>query len=632
MQKKRGKGRADHSSAPVAAQPGSLPLDDTLRHPWVPRGLTLPQPYLVNMGGVHEMIPPAAPGSPPALRTIAERPVVPVGLVSHEDGRSLGEMRVVLAYMGTSRTKWYLLAPSRAVIADPNKLVDLASADLPVSRANAKNLSLFLNKMIEENGGRLPNYRLLHHMGWVEGGDGYLHGNTLITARGDVGVWVAGSSSGPPKGSGYVYDADSRDQWARQLPDALRPQGSLQTWIQAVAAVKDYPLALLVLYAGIVPILMPWLPVPNFVLQLAGITSTGKTSALRLAASIYGYPDYTRPDGGPGIIFGTATKVGAEGMATALSTLPVLLDDYHRIWMQSPQTAQEIMYLVASGTGKVRAAPWGMARHNVFRTVLILTSERDITQLAAFGGLSARTITISTPPFGPGTEATAKLLNTLKDRLLQNHGHAVREVVRYIMSTRPDLASMYGAWLQRVRAILGGWQGSVASRQTEYLAAIGVAGEILHQAIRLPWPDTEVMTAIVVSACQQTTERYDEARYALERLQSALHSRPHALVTAGEDVRGLREWAGIIWPGRMVAVLPQFLERALQDDGLDASAVVREWARRNWLKTVVEDGKLRYTLKIQYRGHRVRAYVIEWHAWSSGQASIVEEAELERIF
>ncbi|MBK9367391.1 MAG: DUF927 domain-containing protein [Deltaproteobacteria bacterium] len=82
------------------------------------------------------------------------------------------------------------------------------------------------------------------------------------------------------------------------------------------------------LYAALVPPLLDLLPhSSNFILDLCGETSLGKTTALRFAASAWGCPD----ERGSGLFYSwDASRVFIERAAALGDYLPLFLDDTKR--------------------------------------------------------------------------------------------------------------------------------------------------------------------------------------------------------------------------------------------------------------------------------------------------------------
>ena len=86
-------------------------------------------------------------------------------------------------------------------------------------------------------------------------------------------------------------------------------------------------------------------------INFVGSSSTGKTTALRVAASVWGGPEYVHR--------WRATDNGLEAVATVHNDGLLLLDELAQI---EPKHAGEVAYMLANGTGKHRAKRDGLAQ------------------------------------------------------------------------------------------------------------------------------------------------------------------------------------------------------------------------------------------------------------------------------
>ena len=75
-----------------------------------------------------------------------------------------------------------------------------------------------------------------------------------------------------------------------QIARAFHSQGSLEKWQHAVRRLKDYPRVLILLYASFVPPLLMILRAPNFIVDVCGRTTTGKTTITANRGKCLGMP------------------------------------------------------------------------------------------------------------------------------------------------------------------------------------------------------------------------------------------------------------------------------------------------------------------------------------------------------
>jgi len=114
--------------------------------------------------------------------------------------------------------------------------------------------------------------------------------------------------------------------------------------------------------------------------HFVGGSSSGKTTALRVAASVVGPPEYARE--------WRSTANGLEGVAVLHNDATLILDELAQI---DPRQAGDAAYLLANGSGKSRANRAGEAKAAARWRVLILSAgEIGLAQHMAEAGKQAR--------------------------------------------------------------------------------------------------------------------------------------------------------------------------------------------------------------------------------------------------
>ena len=105
-------------------------------------------------------------------------------------------------------------------------------------------------------------------------------------------------------------------------------------------------------------------------IHFVGESSTGKTTALRVAASVFGPPDYLNR--------WRATTNGIEALAAMHSDTLLVLDELAQV---DPREAGEIAYMLANGTGKTRANKSGTAKtRHEWRLLFLSAGETGLAQ------------------------------------------------------------------------------------------------------------------------------------------------------------------------------------------------------------------------------------------------------------
>ncbi|MFB9123561.1 DUF927 domain-containing protein [Paraburkholderia dipogonis] len=159
-------------------------------------------------------------------------------------------------------------------------------------------------------------------------------------------------------------------------------QGALDTWNNQISrlCIGNSRLMLAVCAALAGP-LLPLVGVENGGFHLVGPSSVGKTTALRVAASVFG-----RPDGF--IRSWRSTSNGLESVAAGLNDCVLLIDEMNQA---TPQEAGEAVYMLGNGQGKIRMTRHGVAgRLLQWRLLFMSTGEIPLQQHLESAGKAVR--------------------------------------------------------------------------------------------------------------------------------------------------------------------------------------------------------------------------------------------------
>ncbi len=156
-------------------------------------------------------------------------------------------------------------------------------------------------------------------------------------------------------GGAYGLSSNEKIELNTAVAHAFASAGTLDEWRTAIArpAAGNSRLVLAISLAFVGPLMHPIDPI-NFGIHLRGTSRSGKTTALRAAASVWG-------DGGDGGFIKTwcSTDNGLERIAAARNDTLLCLDEMGQADSRSIGAA---VYMLGNGTGKQRAGRDGRAR------------------------------------------------------------------------------------------------------------------------------------------------------------------------------------------------------------------------------------------------------------------------------
>lgn len=562
--------------ADLAAALGPLAASAAL-----PCALRVPPMYAVGAGGVWA-IKVGKDGAEERTR-IATRPMFVRRIaIDAEDGSHQGEL------CWHDGTRWHAHLLPRSDLAVARDLAQRSSLGVPVSSASASDVVRYLEAFLAANEATLPRQTTTTTLGWrtADGGAdtrhapaGYLWGST----------WIG---PGGPVLSGAPVAVSLHDPAMAQFTAGYQTAGTWEGWCEAITALRRHPLVMLALYAAVVPPLLRLLPgAANFVVDLGGGTSQGKTTSLRAASSVWGVPS---AEAGGLIRTWGASQTYIERYAHVSRDLPVFLDDTKRA--QRPETVANVLYMIAQGQGAGRGTIAGVQATSTWRTVALSTGESSAITLSPQGGGAVRCLPLWGAPLGEQSAAAAELAEATEIRLLAHHGHLGPRLVAWLQAPgraewlRERYAAGRAEWAERAG------DNAPARRALGYIGALYVA-EACCRDLGVPSPAENVLWtawAAVVSASQAA----DRAATALRDVYEWCASNQHSFIgrhvvqldgtaNANQDARApTRGWLGR-WPTgdwEWIAIVPTQLREYLAGHGYDAEAVVRTWGDRGWLR------------------------------------------------
>ncbi|MBC7907619.1 MAG: DUF927 domain-containing protein [Rhodospirillaceae bacterium] len=278
--------------------------------------------------------------------------------------------------------------------------------------------------------------------------------------------------------------------------------GTLEGWQSEVAAlaVGNSRLALALSVAFVGP-LLHLVGEESHGFHFSGGSSSGKTTALRLASSAWGIPIHTW----------RTTDNAAEGLARAANDGLLLLDELSQV---DGRAADAMAYMLGNGQGKGRmrkdstnkpVASWRLAFLSTGEVGL--AEKIGETGKKAKAGQSVRLIEIpadagaghkmfDTLHSFDGGDALARHLRTATER---HRGHAGRLLLEQITADLPALADALSAekaeWL--AHHLPAGADGQV-SRVASRFALAAAAGQLATDIGICPWPEGEAARAAAV--------------------------------------------------------------------------------------------------------------------------------------
>lgn len=583
-----------------------------------PTSLPLPRPYAQSQVGALLKETGKDEQGNPVFTTLAY--TVPRVTCIYQDDES-GDEWWKLEWEGRLGPSTVTLRRDEAAAA--SKLIDKAGrAGLDINESNKRELTRFLSDFVSHNATRIRQQSVSSRMGWF--GRGFLWGRT----------WLADPFGIEQPRELVVAAGDGR----AQLANALRAEGTFDSWCVGVSALAPYPLVLAGILVSVASCLVQLVDTQSCVFEWASPSGTGKTTSLAIAASVWGHPDELQSswDG---------TKVSLEHNAAFLSAIPMLLDDTKTVSGSKNSIDPEwAIYRVTSGEGRQRAAPGGTSRQTAKWSLNMLTTgEEPVYGAGQAGGARARLLSVQDPPYGLATkDSVSRLVGPLCAGILPHYGHAGPAVANLAASIGPE--KLRATWAKRREYWIDFLAGkhSAHDRVSNHLAMLELAGILLREAAKRSGStalDTLDARAVVRAVALQSSD-VDKAAGEVDPIQRAKgdfyswcvanRAAFWALTATGTDVtKGpSRGWLGR-WDGAEnwtdLYVTTDAIQRFIGDQGytLGARMLAAQWIKCGFLTANTD----RPTWKIRIAGSPDWCYRIERKSCSIFQTTDAEVPE-----
>jgi putative DNA primase/helicase len=222
-------------------------------------------------------------------------------------------------------------------------------------------------------------------------------------------------------------------------------------------------------------------------LHLRGRSSSGKSTALQIAASAYGPPEYART--------WRATDSALEGVAALHSDALLILDEIAQL---DPKLAGAAAYLLANGAGRARAARDGSARPvSRFRVLFLSAGEIALADMVIdlpadaggdYGGIFESV---------PGGLTPGQFADHLRRSARAHHGHAIPAWVDSLAATVRASRALLTTLRDRIRDSLAGANADGQVRRVAArFALLAAAGEMASDRGFTGWPPGEAERAV----------------------------------------------------------------------------------------------------------------------------------------
>ena len=285
---------------------------------------------------------------------------------------------------------------------------------------------------------------------------------------------------------------------AARMSAAVAQGGTLDAWKAATTVAATVPGCehwVLGLLSGFAGVLIDLTQIDTCGIDFTGMTSAGKSTAQRIAASAWSVPDATRDKS----LFQSArqTDNALEAAAARANGTVLSLDEMAHV---RGREVAKIVYMIAGGTGKMRMKAGGDVRpSHKWSTFALLSGEQALEEKVTsdgeewMGGMAVRILDVDVS--NVNRSVPPETLRTIMG-IRTNFGHAGPAFVQHLVSAGLHRQGLeLRERINRVAEAIAGDVDAATRRAAIPLAVLQVAGEIAQDA-GLVSPTISIQAAI----------------------------------------------------------------------------------------------------------------------------------------
>ena len=456
----------------------------------------------------------------------------------------------------------------------------------PVNSINWKLWVAFFTDFMRTNEFRLNTTKKAMHFGWqtIDGKKAFAIGDTIVV----------------PCDGGSERRRLGADDELKQIAAPYCHCGDRSESLRLLQEVAQLPVVWFTILCSFASVLLEPLRLRSFILDLCGETSSGKTIAMILGASMWGRPDPQSEDDVDSSVKSSVsftwnvTRVWVERTASRLRSLTLFLDDSKQVAV--PKNVSDICYDLANCQNRGRGTINGVADQAFWRLVMISTGEQSLTSFCEHAGVRARIIELRGSPFPSRNVEWRRRVEEWSDIARRNFGFLGAEFVQFVVEHQAD----WSRWRSRISELKSELecdfsQNAIAGRHLEYLATITLTAELVCELFGLPYELKRPVDGVRQSLIGEYEEA-DRPKEALEQLLDHI-AKDQSIVTPlngpfvtplpYEKSRAIAKWTqqgdDMQLCRSSLAIFQSDFESLMKAFGFVPDEILTAWKQRRWL-------------------------------------------------
>lgn len=441
---------------------------------------------------------------------VSNHPIVIV-----QERRDAGQYQYVIATK--VKGSWIHIPMGAEKLASSRELLKMAQYGLQVSDFNSKDIIKYLNDFRDVNEAALPTQNMVKQNGYhrVDGELVFVWGDTVISAK-MLQTAIALAPYGPDEKEKVQY---------------LRANGKIEKYLEIMErVVAGHPRVATIWYSALTQVLQPVLggKARPFLVDIAGLSSQGKSVSAALALSAWGYaqPPQQGTAANSLVYSWDATPTAIQYGAHLMNHMCAVLDEAQAksATRKNEVTPAEVVHRLVNGVGKARGAKEGGSLIGLsWHTPIISTSEFPLWQMSHHEGLKARSVVIQNSPWEGGGDDpdTIKLIKDIEQNIFNDNtgtwGHTGAKLVEWVLLHPQEWESIrakMAAYEEELAKFAGdSATGGIVQRIIQYYAQIATTGWLVHKVFSLSNPESLPISNVKATLKQHmTTESFTAAQ------------------------------------------------------------------------------------------------------------------------
>lgn len=480
-------------------------------------------------------------------------PIIPAAVLRNIETNT---EKIQIAYRRTKST-WSKCIFPRSTISNKNKIIELADFGIAVNSDTAAALVTYLGTCLADNAETIPIIQSVERLGWVDS------------------VFV-------PYSEALTLDNDGQ---GAELARAVHSKGTLEEWAEYIAPLRKQSFYLqIVLAAAFSSVLISKVKALPFVLHLWGGTGTGKTVALKVAASVWGNPEKY-------MLTLNGTTNALMGTAALLHDLPLLADELQTIKIDTNfQNYDKLIMQLTEGKDRARLSQQStLKEQKSWSNCFIFTGEEPITQSNSGGGTKNRVIELQCKE----QIISVSKCNAVVHFIDSHYGSAGRAFIEHIASKPGETLQQE---FQELQSALLSLSGSSA-KQCAALALIALADAYADECI---FKDKQqVLDLQQLAGIAKSLAEIDSAERAYRYIMDVIAAKADYLARRGKHGY-YKPAAGDCW-GKItedyIAINRTRITEELAKQGYSLNSVADAWKNKGYIMTR-SDGRINHTERL----------------------------------